>query len=101
VKIPLVLDLYYKDNYKYQEGDEKLNWKQYQKRHKFKEVNFPATKPGDCFYDIGNPAFFIKDHRDHGKALRADYKMKRDSKGNFLETSTQYWNRVYNEIAKV
>jgi len=63
-----------------------------------KEEEYPATRPGDCYYDIGNPAFFIKDHRDHGKALKADYKMLRDSKGRINETSEEYWVRVYNEI---
>lgn len=98
IKHPLVLDLYYKGKYKYQEGDEKLSWKDYQKRHKFKETDYPAVRPGDCLLDIGNPGWYIRDYRKRGLALKADRKMLRDKNGAITETAQEYWDRVRKEI---
>lgn len=101
IKHPLVLDLYYKGKYKYQEGDEKLSWKDYQKRHKFKETDYPAVRPGDCLLDIGNPGWYIRDYRKHGLAIKADRKMLRDKNGAITETAQEYWDRVRKEIMSV
>lgn len=54
-----------------------------------------------CPYDTANPAWYCKDHRLHGKALKADYKLKRDAQGRCLESAEEYWYRVYLEITKV
>lgn len=65
---------------------------------KRRESNYPAVRPGDCLLDPANPGWYIRDYSQHGKALKADYKMLRDRKGQIIESAETYWNRVRKEI---
>lgn len=58
---------------------------------KLKEIDYP-NKPYGCELDSANPAFYIKDHTDHGKALKADYTLEKG------ESTEDYWKRVGREI---
>lgn len=51
-----------------------------------------------CLLDSANPAFFIKGYRDHGRALAADYQIKRGKGGRISESAEEYWARVRREI---
>lgn len=48
--------------------------------------------------DIANPGWYVRDYKEHGLALRADYKMLRNKDGAVIETAQDYWDRVRKEI---
>lgn len=48
--------------------------------------------------DIANPGWYVRDYKEHGLALRADYKMLRNKDGAVIETAQDYWDRVRKKI---
>ena len=45
-----------------------------------------------CLLDPANPAFFVKDYANRGRALAADYSMREG------EDAASYWARVKHSI---